>query len=138
MKVQYSDDECGYPATIEYQATESFKTCQPALCTMIQPCGGGITDLFLPPVFGTEYGLRTHNGVHISFNPCVFGGSDVVDKQIIVAPLQVEVGRKTFLLIKQLFTIGKVTSYTHIRITGKGKTEVTHGSEQIIERYPFV
>ena len=138
MEVQNADDHRGYPGCVECQAGQGLKTGQPALHSMIQPCCGGVAYFLFFPVLGTQKRLHAHNGIGIRFHPRVLRGSHVVDEQIVVSPLQVEVCGESFLLVEEFLPVGQVTPDTHVGAACQGKSQIAHGSEQIVECRPFV
>ena len=90
------------------------------------------------PVLGTQKRLHAHNGIGIRFYPRVLRGSHVVDEQIVVSPLQVEVCGESFLLVEEFLPVGQVTPDAHVGAACQGKSQIAHGSEQIVECRPFV
>ena len=138
VEVQNADDHRGYPGCVEYQAGQGLKTGQPALHPMIQPCCGGVTYFLFFPVLGTQKRLHAYNGIGIRFHPRVLRGSHVVDEQIVVSPLQVEVCGESFLLVEEFLPVGQVTPDAHVGAACQGKSQIAHGSEQIVECHPFV
>ncbi len=62
----------------------------------------------------------------------------MVDEQIVVSALQVEVCGESFLLVEEFLPVGQVTPDAHVGAACQGKSQIAHGSEQVVECSPFV
>lgn len=93
---------------------------------------------FFPPVFGTGYRLHAYNGICVSFYTRIFCSGYMVDKEVVVTSLKVEMCGETFLPVKQFLAVSKISSDTHIGASGECETEITHGSEKVVERYALM
>ena len=82
--------------------------------------------------------MHAYDGVRIGFYTGILGCGYMVDKQVIIATLKVEMRGEAFLPVEQFFAVGEVAPDAHIRASGKRKTEVTHGTEQVVDRHTFV